>query len=63
MAEFACPECGQQVDPTCHVAVGDSGGYRPVFGRPVVVDIGRCDNCNINLERMDGGAWRRQGSQ
>jgi hypothetical protein len=37
------------------VAVGDSGGYQPVFGGPVVLDVGRCNQCNINLERVDGG--------
>ena len=63
MREFVCPECGQEFQATGRVAVGDSGGYQPVFGEPVVLDIGRCDNCNVDLERVNGGAWHRQGIQ
>jgi hypothetical protein len=61
--KFACPECGQPFEPVGQVAIGDPGGYQPVFGGPVVLDVGRCDNCNTNLERVNGGEWHRQGSE
>jgi hypothetical protein len=60
---FVCPECGQDFESMWQVAVGDSGEYQPVFGGPVVLDVVRCNNCNMNLERVDGGPWHRQGSQ
>jgi hypothetical protein len=40
---FVCPECGQDFESMWQVAVGDSGGYQPVFGGPVVLDVGRCN--------------------
>ena len=64
MAEDACPDCGTDFGAVWQVKVGTNmRGYTPVFDGPVVADIGRCDNCNTSSERIDGGAWCRQGSQ
>ncbi len=58
-----CPECDGEFASVGQVTVGTNlQGYEPVFGKaPVAVDIGRCNNCNISFERVDGGPWRRQG--
>ena len=61
--EYECPECGAAFDSLWHVTVGESGGYKSVFGGPVALDMGRCNNCNIDFERTDGGSWRRQGGR
>ena len=64
MIDHACPECGGEFGSVSHVTVGtDPKGYTPVFGGPVVLDIGRCNTCNISLERVDGGPWGRQSGQ
>jgi len=65
MVEHSCPECGAELPTVWHVTVGTNlQGYTPVFGRaPVALDVGRCNNCNISFERIDGGPWCRQDSQ
>lgn len=62
MLEHRCPECDQDFASMWQVAIGVAGGYTPVFGGPVVLDIGRCDTCNRSYERTAGGPWRRQGA-
>ena len=62
MVEEICPECGGDFETVWHVTFGtDLQGYKPVFGKaPVAVDMGRCNNCNINFESVDGGPWQGQ---
>jgi hypothetical protein len=64
MVEGGCPDCAVEFAMIWEVTVGSVlDGYTPVFGdAPVVVEVGRCDNCNISFERIDGGPWRRQGT-
>ena len=47
MAEGSCPECGADFETVWRVTVGTNlQGYEPVFGKaPVVVDMGRCNDC------------------
>jgi hypothetical protein len=63
VGEYACPECGDEFGSVWYVAVGDSGGYKPVFGGPVALDVGRCDKCNTTYERSDGDPWCKQGGK
>jgi hypothetical protein len=65
MVEESCPECGADFETVWHVTLGTNlQGYKPVFGKaPVAVDVGRCNNCNISFESLDGGPWHRQGDQ
>jgi hypothetical protein len=64
MVENGCPECGHEFDTVWQVAVGTNlQGYTPVFGGPVVVDIGRCNNCNTSFERIGDGTGHRQGAR
>ena len=64
MVEAGCPECGGDFGALWQVTVGtDLKGYTPVFGGPVVLDMGRCNNCDMSFERIDAGPWRRQGSE
>jgi hypothetical protein len=65
MVEASCPECGADFERVWYVTVGTKPqGYEPVFGKaPVVVDMGRCNNCNSSFESVDGGPWHRQGEQ
>ena len=44
------------------VAIGEEGGYTPVFRGPVVLHYGRCDVCHVEYERAGGGLWRRRGA-
>lgn len=65
MVEERCPECGADFETVWHVTAGTNlQGYEPVFGKArVAVDMGRCNNCNISFESVDGGSWHRQGDQ
>ncbi len=65
MVEESCPECGADFGTVWHVMVGTNlQRYKPFFGKaPVAVDVGRCKNCNISFESLDGGRWYRQGDQ
>lgn len=65
MAQAGCPECDVDFVAVWQVTVGtDPQGYKPVFGNvPVTVEAGRCNNCNMSFERVDGGPCRRQGDQ
>lgn len=60
--EYACPNCGEEFDSVWHVTVGDAGDYKPVFGGPVELGIGRCNTCNMSFERRNDGQWSRQRS-
>jgi hypothetical protein len=61
LVQFACPDCDDEFESVWDVTVDDSGEYPPVFGGPVTLEIGRCNNGNNSFERVDGGPWRRQG--
>jgi hypothetical protein len=37
--------------------------YTPVFGGRVVLDMVRCNNCNISFERVEGQPWERQAEK
>jgi hypothetical protein len=64
MVEERCPECGGEFESVWHVSVGTkTQGYTPVLGGPGVVEIGRCNTCNISFERLDAGPWHRQGGE
>lgn len=63
MPDDVCPQCGREFESIWGVTVGDAGGYKPVFGGPVVLDLGRCNNCNITFERTDAGPWRRPAAE
>jgi hypothetical protein len=64
MVDESCPECGADLETVWRVTVGtDLQGYEPVYGKARVdVEVGRCNNCNVSFESVDGGPWRRQGS-
>jgi hypothetical protein len=47
-----CPGCGEEFVAVWQAAIGASeGGYKPVFGGPVVLNYGRCDACHTEYER------------
>jgi hypothetical protein len=59
-----CPECGGEFGPLWRVSVRTNmHEYTPVFGGPVVLDIARCNGCNVSFERAEGQPWRRQDEQ
>lgn len=64
MAEEFCPECGEALGDVWRVTVNTNmQEYTPIFGGRAVVDIVRCNNCEVSFERVEGGSWRRQDEQ
>ena len=64
MADDFCPECGEELgDVWCVTVNANMQEYTPVFGGRAVLDIVRCNSCNIRFERIEGGSWRRQDEQ
>jgi hypothetical protein len=63
LVDDSCPECGEELGAVWRVTVDTNmQEYTPVFGERAVLDIVRCNNCNISFERIEGGSWRRQES-
>jgi hypothetical protein len=62
VADHRCPGCGKEFVAVWQVAIGEEGGYTPVFGGPVVLYYGRCDACHEEYERTGDEPWGRRGA-
>jgi len=62
VVDHRCPRCDKEFVSVWEVPVGEEGGYRPLFGDPVVLHYGWCDGCQTDYEHTGDESWRRRGS-